>query len=588
MKGQLLDVLRQGRLQGVFQPILDIETGEIHGYEGLIRGPSDSMLHAPMALLRAAELSGMRPEIELLCIEVLVTEFRRAGYSGHLFLNLSPSVLCQGDAVLARLLGSLAGNGLASESVVIELTEDSSPPPMDTLAGIIAKGREAGLRFALDDLGEGFSSLRRWSDLRPHYVKIDKHFISGLNRDPLKLQFVRSIQQMAGNSGARLIAEGIETRAEFNMTRELGICLGQGYFIARPGNQPGLSLEVLDAMKARLPGRGPSPASFMVDAGKLLIEAPALMPAHSNEAALDLFVANATLHALPVIEEDRPIGLINRYILIDHFSRVFTRELHGKRPCIQFMDKSPLIVDRSTPIEELSRLVISKGKATFTDGFIITENGRYLGIGSGYDLMELIMQLQIAAARYSNPLTMLPGNVPINNHIQKLIDSGHEFWAAYCDLDHFKPFNDIYGYDRGDEIILLLAGILKDEIGAGQDFLGHIGGDDFFVLFRSEDWHMRCQTILDRFASSAREVFDPSHLKVGGYYSEDRRGNTVFHPLTSLSIGCVRVVPGAFPSHHEVSAAAAVAKKQAKKIHGNSLFIDRRQGGSTMIQENAA
>jgi EAL domain-containing protein (putative c-di-GMP-specific phosphodiesterase class I)/GGDEF domain-containing protein len=585
MKQQLLEVLRHGRLHGMFQPILDIETGDIHGYEGLIRGPSDSMLHAPMALLRAAEQAGIRPEIEELCLKVLIAEFRRAGFAGHLFLNLSPSVLCRGNAVLARLLGTLAEHGVASGSVVIELTEDGASTPLDILAEVIAKGQDAGLRFALDDLGEGFSSLRRWSDLRPHYVKIDKHFISGLNRDPLKLQFVRSIQQMAGNSGARLIAEGIETRAEFNMTRELGIRLGQGYFISRPAAQPGLSLEVLDTLKSRVHGRGSSPASFMVYAAKLLIEAPTLTPAHSNEAALDLFIGNPSLHALPVVEAERPVGLINRYILIDHFSRVFTRELHGKRPCKQFMDSAPLIVDQSTPIAELSRLVISKGKATFTDGFIITENGRYLGIGSGFDLMEVIMQLQIAAARYSNPLTMLPGNVPINNHIQELLVSGQEFWAAYCDLDHFKPFNDIYGYDRGDGIILLLAGILKDEIGAGQDFLGHIGGDDFFILFRSEDWHPRCQAILDRFGKCILDVFEPRHIKDGGYFSEDRRGHTVFHPLTSLSIGCVHVAAGVYPSHHEVSAAAAVAKKQAKKIVGNSLFVDRRKGNSAQIAD---
>lgn len=583
MKQQLLEILRHGRLQGMFQPILDIEAGDIHGYEGLIRGPSDSMLHAPLALLRAAEQAGARPEIEILCIEVLVAEFQRTGLAGYLFLNLSPSVLCQSDAVLARLLGTLAEHDVSSESVVIELTEDGTSVPSDNLARVIARGQDAGLRFALDDLGEGFSSLRRWSDLRPHYVKIDKHFISGLNRDPVKIQFVRSIQQMAGNSGARLIAEGIETRAEFNMARELGIRLGQGYFIARPAPQPGLTLEVMDALKSRVHGRGPSPASFMVYAGKLLIDAPALTPAHSNEAALDLFVANPSLHALPVVEADRPVGLINRYILIDHFSRVFTRELHGKRPCKQFMDHTPLIVDRSTPIEELSRLVISKGKATFTDGFIITENGRYLGIGSGFDLMEVIMELQITAARYSNPLTMLPGNVPINNHIQELLASGQEFWAAYCDLDHFKPFNDIYGYDRGDGIILLLAGILKDEICSGQDFLGHIGGDDFFILFRSDDWHPRCQAILDRFGRCTDEIFEPRHVKEGGYFSEDRRGHTVFHPLTSLSIGCVHVAPGVYPSHHEVSAAAAVAKKQAKKIVGNSLFVDRRQGNQSNL-----
>jgi GGDEF domain-containing protein len=251
------------------------------------------------------------------------------------------------------------------------------------------------------------------------------------------------------------------------------------------------------------------------------------------------------------------------------------------------MDPNPLIVDRSTPVEELSKLVIHKGKATFTDGFIITENGHYLGLGSGYDLMEVIMQLQIAAARYSNPLTLLPGNVPISNHIQQFLDDRTPFCAAYCDLDNFKPFNDIYGYDRGDEIILLLSGILKDEVDTSRDFLGHIGGDDFFILFRSEDWEQRCHAILNQFASASRRCFQQRHLADGGYFSEDRCGRTVFHPLPSLSIGAVTVNPDGYHSHHEVAGAASVAKKQAKKISGNSLFAERRQAQQTDVGPQA-
>jgi EAL domain-containing protein (putative c-di-GMP-specific phosphodiesterase class I)/GGDEF domain-containing protein len=588
MTSQLLDILRHGGLHCLFQPILELETGRIHGHEGLIRGPSDSMLHAPLALLRTADQAGMRGEVELICLNTLVREFTKAGLPGLLFLNLSPSVLCSDDRIIGRLLGTLAEQGLAPERVVIELTEGHTQDTPENLIATLSRIQETGLRFALDDLGEGFSSLRRWVDLKPEYVKIDKHFISSLNQDPLKLQFVRSIQQIASQSGARLIAEGIETRAEFAIVRELGIGYGQGYFIARPSPLPGLSLEVLDALKTQTHGRHPAPAAFLVQASKLLIQAPSISPRQNNETALDLFIAHPHLHALAVVDNDRPVGLINRYILIDHFSRVFIRELHGKRPCVQFMDNAPLIVDKCTPIEELSRLVIHKGKSTFTDGFIITESSRYLGLGSGYDLMEVIMQLQIAAARYSNPLTMLPGNVPINNHIEQLLQEDSTFWAAYCDLDNFKPFNDIYGYDRGDEVILLLAGILKDHVDTSQDFLGHIGGDDFFILFRSEDWEIRCQRILDRFALRTAELFDPRHRLEGGYFSEDRRGRTVFHPLPTLSIGCVPVHANLYPSHHEISTAAAMAKKQAKKLAGNSLFVERRQGAYPLVNSIAA
>jgi diguanylate cyclase (GGDEF)-like protein len=100
--------------------------------------------------------------------------------------------------------------------------------------------------------------------------------------------------------------------------------------------------------------------------------------------------------------------------------------------------------------------------------------------------MREITQMQIHAARYANPLTQLPGNVPINEHIDRLLESGTRFWVCYFDLDHFKPFNDVYGYRRGDDVIQLTGNILTSNCDPDRDFVGHIGGDDFMVLFQSE------------------------------------------------------------------------------------------------------
>ncbi len=576
----LATILAQRQLQGIFQPLIDLDSGRIQGHEGLIRGPSDSLLHNPLALFRAADQQDLRGAVERLCVETLTTAYAQRQDMGTLFINLSPWVLTQDPDLLAWLRQTLENRSLEPERVVIELTEGGTVVDNACLTTVIDRFRRAGFRLALDDLGEGFSGLRRWSELRPHYVKIDKHFISGLHQDPAKLQFVRSIQSMASHTGARVIAEGIETLAEFNLVRDLGIELGQGYFIAHPSPLPGLSLDVMDALKKPSTRHLSAHSVYQAQAGALLITARVATTDTPNEEVLDYFRAHPTLQAMAVLEHGRPVGLINRYKLLDHFSRVFIRELHGRRPCIQFMDSHPLIVDQTTPIEELSRLVIQKGRATFTDGFIITDKGEYLGLGSGYDLMQLLMQLQLAAARYANPLSQLPGNVPINSHIQHLLALESPFWAAYCDLDNFKPFNDIYGYDRGDAVILLTAKVLKECVDGQRDFLGHIGGDDFFILFQSADWEARCQNILEQLARDIRSLFKPEHVEQGGYFSEDRCGRTVFHPLPSLSIGVVQVEAGLYPSHHEVSAAAAVAKKQAKKLSGNSVFVERRKGAA--------
>ncbi|MES2554370.1 MAG: GGDEF domain-containing protein, partial [Pseudomonadota bacterium] len=211
-----------------------------------------------------------------------------------------------------------------------------------------------------------------------------------------------------------------------------------------------------------------------------------------------------------------------------------------------------------------------------SNGFIITENGKYLGMGGGHDLLREITQMQINAARYANPLTMLPGNVPISEHMDRLLEAEVTFYACYCDLDSFKPFNDAYGFRRGDELIQLVGKLLSQAIDSELDFVGHVGGDDFIVLFQSEDWQTRCEAILAELKKVIPDFYDKSDQALGGLESEDRQGNKLFYPYVSMSIGAVRVDPASFPSHHEISSATAFAKKQAKKLTGNSLFLERR------------
>jgi diguanylate cyclase (GGDEF)-like protein len=245
------------------------------------------------------------------------------------------------------------------------------------------------------------------------------------------------------------------------------------------------------------------------------------------------------------------------------------------------MQTSPLLVDKGMPIEELSEFLSQADEDQFSSGFIITEQGRYLGISSCQNLLRELTQMQIAAARYANPLTLLPGNVPINQHINQLLKTNTAFVACYCDLDHFKPYNDVYGFHKGDEMIQLTGRVLSWSCDPKLDFIGHIGGDDFILLMQSRDWKARCEQALRSFEQAASLLFSSEHVIAGGYKSEDRNDNMIFHPLTSLSIGAVPVTAGQFWSHNEVSAAATQAKRMAKRTPGNTLFIEKRTYSTT-------
>lgn len=130
-------------------------------------------------------------------------------------------------------------------------------------------------------------------------------------------------------------------------------------------------------------------------AKNLLINVPVLSPMHTNEDVVTAFMMHENVIGLPVIENNRPIGLINRNIFMDGMAKPFYRDLFGRKSCIAFMDKSPLLVDESMSIEDLSFKVAGSGRKTLNDGFIITSaKGEYLGVGIGEDLVKVITKLQ--------------------------------------------------------------------------------------------------------------------------------------------------------------------------------------------------
>jgi EAL domain-containing protein (putative c-di-GMP-specific phosphodiesterase class I)/GGDEF domain-containing protein len=571
--GGLIDVRR---LYPVFQPILDLQQGQYVSCEALLRGPEGSALHSPEQLFAAAAALDCVYDLEWLAVELALEEYSRQRAPLRLFLNMSAGCLHNGRERLQSLRQQLFSLGIPPSRIVIELTESECVTEFPNFKQTLADIRRMGIRIAMDDLGEGFSNLRMWSEVRPEFVKIDRHFITDIHRDPLKFHFVRAMHEIADACGSILIAEGVETEDELNTLRKLDIPLIQGYAIARPARAIALIPPELPSPGAeviRLPTLN-SASRRIPPIAQLLHEVEPLSPDMLNDAVYAVFEQHPDLQVLPVVADQRPLGVISRGALIDRFARPFRRELYGKRACTVLMDQ-PLCVDRVQDVQQVAQLIGSQRGASMADSFIICDQGRYLGVGYARELMAIITDLQIRAARYANPLTQLPGNVPINEHLDRLLEAGVPFMAAYCDLDAFKPFNDAYGYRRGDQVIQLVGNLLG-AMAKGEDFIGHIGGDDFVFMTQASDWHARLNQMVGQFDALVREFLNPVDLENGGYFGEDRRGQPVFHPLPALSIGCLTVFPGVFRSHHEIAEALSEVKAAAKRISGSCVFVERR------------
>jgi diguanylate cyclase (GGDEF)-like protein len=589
---ELRRILDEGLLYPVFQPIIDFRVRAILGYEALIRGPEDSPLRYPDALFGAAKEAGMGLELEHACREASLRAFAQQRLPGRLFLNVTPGCLLDPLMMNGHTRALLAELGIAPNRIVIELTENQQITDMPGIQEALLHYRGRGFQIAIDDLGEGFANLRMWSEVRPEFVKIDKHFIDGIADDRIKFHFVRAMQDLAEICNALLVAEGIERAEDFACIRDMGIACGQGYFVARPEAVPLRQLvqRVLGALTGQRLSLSPSSQAVgkMPTARTLLRPIAPIVLGASNAEVIERFEAEPELDVLPVVQDNQPVGMINRHSMIDRFARPFRKELFGRKSCELFMDHAPLVVDQHATIQELAMMLSLAPKHYLFDGFIVTDEGGYLGVGSSHDLMATITEMQISAARYANPLTQLPGNVPINEHVDRMLATESEFVAAYIDIDNFKPYNDTFGYRRGDDVIQMLGRLACEAADERCDFIGHIGGDDFFIVFQSHDWEMRCWQLVRSFAEAMDNLLGAEEKAQGGYMAENRRGEIVFQPLPTLSVGVVKVGPGDCESHREVAAAASSAKKQAKKSArnpalgnaGGNVFVDRRRPGN--------
>ena len=579
-RGPLATLLRQQKLYPVFQPIAALGDGAIYAHEALIRGPENTHFHAPDALLQAAAHENLNFEFESHCIKAALNRWGTLGETGRIFVNISAAVLlqilkqCSCDSLMLALASTLK---VAPRMLVLEITEYERVIDMDHLASVVLEIRAAGVALALDDFGDGRSSLRLWSQLKPEFVKIDKYFTKAISQHADKLKTIQALQQIAAIFDTALIAEGIETEDDLRVLRDLGINYGQGYFLGRPARLPREQIEeqalkvIRDRMVAVFPEMSRAPSAGAMNR-LAIIQAPVAKLTTSNNEVARVFFDHPNLHAIAVIDGQRPVAIINRAWFMSQYSRLYYRELWGRKSCMLHANLEPRLIERTHNIDELVGILTSEDQRYLADGFIVIENGRYVGLGTSDQLVRSVTETRVEAARHANPLTFLPGNIPISQHIERLLAGGVEFVACYADLNNFKPFNDQYGYWRGDEMIRLVARLAQAHSDPRRDFVGHVGGDDFILLYQSDNWQVQCQQIIDEFADQAVALFDESARKVGGIQAEDRFGVVRFFPLTTLSIGAIKINSSEFTSAEQVASMAARAKHDAK-MAGTGLVV---------------
>ncbi|MBW1989098.1 MAG: EAL domain-containing protein [Deltaproteobacteria bacterium] len=218
----------------VFQPIVDLNTLEVIGYEALTRGPANSEFSSPVLMFLLAAECGLSFELDRVCRRKALERARNIDTDKKIFVNTLHMTIHDPEfrgMYLKELLDDLQ---LKPENVVFEISEKLAIDNYDLFRGAMKDYTDVGIVHAGDDMGTGYSDLERIMELNPGYLKVDISFVQGIDKSFMKQEIVKAMVNLSRNIGSQVIVEGIETKAEFETLKRLGVPYGQGFLFAKP------------------------------------------------------------------------------------------------------------------------------------------------------------------------------------------------------------------------------------------------------------------------------------------------------------------------------------------------------------------
>lgn len=576
-------------LTSVFQPIFNRENGSVLGYEALTRLRGANPFGGIRELFLRAMQTGCICALDCACLSSTLTAARSFSQEQRpelLFVNTCPETLMNSSLFFETCDNLVETFGIPREQIVLEITEESMISNYAFFRQSLETYRRLGYKIAIDDFGAGYGGLKMLSTIEPDFVKIDRHFISQIDRATIKFNLVDAIATACHRIGIAVVAEGIEREEELAVLQNTGIQYLQGYLLGvpEPGMNAGPATPALLSftMKDAVPHNG---EPFCM--GDLAAAVEPISPDSQIISALRRFTENRELRSLPVVNGSSVVGMLHRSrFLEEHIigKHGYGYSMNTYKTIADVMEKNFFLCEANTSIDDISQRIQSRKSALQYDDICVTRTGKYHGTVPISLLLNSIMERNINLAKGSNPLSGLPGNDFIQREITLRLNQSMHFDVAYIDIDNFKPFNDHYGFERGDYIIKSLATIITRVLtritSSTFNFAGHIGGDDFIVVSRPQDSLRIAEEITSEFRAQLPDFHGRQDFTCGSYTAKNRRGLEEEYHLLSLSIGIVSTEVRRIESYPELASLATEVKKRAKMESGFSLVRDRRLGGA--------
>ncbi|NRD76838.1 GGDEF domain-containing protein [Bacillus sp. BRMEA1] len=307
--------------------------------------------------------------------------------------------------------------------------------------------------------------------------------------------------------------------------------------------------------------------------GDIAEVAPCISQSALSKTADQIFSKDRRVQGIVMVNNEVPISLITRARFYEKMGTLYGYNLYMGRSIELIVEKEPLIVDYFQPITEVSKFAMERAEEARYDDVIVTKGNKFVGIVSIQRLLMKLVEVQVEFASLLNPLTRLPGNHSIEDQLKEVLQL-EKFSVLYFDLDHFKSYNDTYGFKKGDDLLQSTAELLKRTLLPKGIFLGHIGGDDFIAILPHYDFITICHHLIKEFDQMRKGFYYDSHLSKQYVIAENRQGVKEKIALVSLSIAIVTNQNQSFDNVGELAEYAAVVKKRCKTVSGSCCFIN--------------
>jgi diguanylate cyclase (GGDEF)-like protein len=567
------------KLTHAYQPIVNMQTGTTLGFEALLRNFLELGFESIDTVFDFAYLNDNLFELDMnlrkKALKKLLNNNLFLFNNGTiLFYNLDNRILTSKDYEFGKTIEFLSEFNIDASKVCFEISEKHYIECSDYLIDIMRNYKNQGFKIAIDDFGVKFSGLEYIYNFEPDFIKVDRFFISNINKNYKKKLFVEHIISLCSKLGIKTIAEGVETEQELKECKDMGFNFVQGYFVEKPQ----IDLTVLKLNYNKLN----EIKTTRVNTTKYLIQdnLKSIEPVHINDSILDCLYRfkDESTELLPVVDNNSfPLGVIREKDLKRYAYSPFGKDLLKNRsyykPISAIITKAPVACVNSSIEDIIENFVQTNDPDTQNiRPVIISKDRKYIGYLDAPTLISIIHKHNLIRAANQNPLTKLPGNNLIIDYIQDAIAKTKQVSFVYFDINKFKVFNDTFGFRQGDRIILLLADILQKVFNEKRYFVGHIGGDDFFVGcdLSSIDFNevfTKSKEVQDNFNQSGK-IFYPKEILDQGYIqAKDRDGTVKKFELISVSFAllCInQLYHYTLVNEEKISNILAMLKKEAK------------------------